>query len=95
MRFMCSHTVPPHALNVDQLRQVSTAAQNDPKVRGYRSFFNLSAGKIFCVIEAPDENTLVDWFKKMNLSYDMILPVEYEGDRGTIYEEPSVPAGAH
>jgi hypothetical protein len=94
MRFLCTHTVPPNALSAVQIRQVSEAAQKDPKVRGYRSFFNLSAGKVFCVLEAKDEREITDWFQKMNLPYDAILPVEYEGERGMIRAEPPVPVGA-
>ena len=40
-------------LTCDQVDQFAAAAQEDPQVRGYRSFMNLSKGKIICVMEAP------------------------------------------
>ena len=92
MRFMCTHTLPPHAVTIDQARELAKMAQSDPNVRGYRSFMNLSAGKVLCIMEAKNEKAITDWFKKMNLPYDSVTPVEYEGDRGTIREEAGVHA---
>jgi len=67
MRYMCTHTVHPGAITPDQLKQMAMATQNDPEVRGYRSFVNLSQGKAVCVIDAPDKLALAAWFRKMNL----------------------------
>ncbi len=86
MRYMCTHTLAPGAMTVDQVKQGAQAAQNDPVIRGYRSFVNLSEGKAVCVIDAPDKLTLSAWFRKMNLPFDSITPVEYEGDLGHIIE---------
>lgn len=85
-KFMCTHTVPPGKMTREQVNQFARAAQDDPQVRGYRSFMNLSQGKIVCVMEAPSEQLVSAWFKKMELPYDSIAPVEFEGDRGTITE---------
>jgi hypothetical protein len=90
MRFMCTHSLPPHAVTPEQITQVSQAAQSDPKVRGYRSFFNLSEGHIVCIMEANSEKDVTDWFKKMNLPWDNVVPLEYEGDRGSIREEANI-----
>ncbi len=49
-KFMSSHTVPPGAMTQAQIEEFATAAQQDPTVRGHRSFVNLSAGKAFCVL---------------------------------------------
>ena len=53
-------------------------------MKGYRSFFNLTKGKIWCVLEAKDRDSIVAWFKKMEIPYDSIDLVEMEGERGTI-----------
>lgn len=83
-KFMSSHTLPAGALKQEQVNQMAQAAQSDPTVRPYRSFLNLSEGKVICVMEAPDKEGLAAWFKKMNMPCDHITPVELEGDRGNI-----------
>ena len=85
-RFMSSHTVPAGALKREQINQLAQAAQNDPVVRPYRSFLNLSEGKVFCIMEAPDKAALAAWFQKMQMPCDYITPVELEGERGLVKE---------
>jgi Nickel responsive protein SCO4226-like len=85
-KFMSSHTVPAGALTREQINQIAQAAQNDATVKPYRSFCNLSEGKLVCVMEAPDEQALATWFKKMQIPCDSITPVELEGERGAIKE---------
>ena len=85
-KFMSSHTVPAGALTREQINQMAQAAQNDPTVQPYRSFLNLSAGKIVCIMQAPDEGALAAWFQKMQMPCDGITPVELEGERGTVKE---------
>jgi hypothetical protein len=52
--------------------------------RGRRSpaQLNLAEGKVVCVMEAPSQDAIASWFKKMNMPCDDITPVELEGDRG-------------
>lgn len=83
-KFMCTHTLPPGNFSADQLRQFAQAAQNDPAVKGYRSFANLAEGKAACVMEASNKHAVADWFTKMGMPYDSITKVELEGDRGTV-----------
>lgn len=83
-KFMCTHTVPPGAFTADQLRQFGQAAQQDPNVKGYRSFANLAEGKVVCVMEAADKGAVAAWFDKMGMPYDGITEVELEGERGVI-----------
>jgi hypothetical protein len=83
-KFMCTHTVPPGAFTADQIRQFAQAAQNDPTIKGYRSFANLSEGKAVCVMEAASKDAIVAWFKQMGMPFDSITKVELEGDRGNI-----------
>ena len=66
-------------------RQFAQAAQNDPAVKGYRSFANLAEGKAVCVMEASNKDAVAAWFTKMGMPFDTITKVELEGERGTIY----------
>ncbi len=83
-KFMCTHTIPPGKFSADQLRQFAQAAQQDPTVKGYRSFANLTVGKAVCVMEAPSKDAVAAWFTKMGMPFDSITQVELEGDRGSI-----------
>ena len=83
-KFMCTHTMPPGKMTEEQLRQFAKAAQQDPTVKGYRSFANLSKGKAVCVVEGPNEDAVAGWFQKQGMPYDTITRVELEGDRGAI-----------
>lgn len=85
-RFMCTHTVPPHALSPEQVCRFAEAAQHDPNVRGYRSFMNLSEGRLVCVLEAPDRSAVAGFFQKMGMPVDEITAVEFEGEGGNITE---------
>src|SRR5881296_1349089 len=82
--FMCTHTIPPGKFSTDQIRQFAQAAQNDPTVKGYRSFANLAEGKAVCVMEAPSKDAVAAWFTKMGMPFDSITKVELEGERGNI-----------
>ena len=74
------------AFTREQIEQFVQATQQDPVVRGYRSFVNLSQGKAVCVLEAPDKEAVAAWFEKMKMPYDNINRVELEGDSGVIKE---------
>ena len=93
-KYFCTHTLPAGAFTLDQLCQVAEASQHDPNVKGYRSFFNLTEGKAWCVLEAPDQEALAGWFQNMNIPYDSIVPVEYEGECGKIEDVRQQPAMA-
>jgi predicted aminopeptidase len=84
-KFMCTHTIPPGAFTADQIRQFAEAAQQDPDVKGYRSFANLAEGKAVCVMEASSKEEVAAWFTKMGMPFDSITNVELEGERGTIH----------
>jgi hypothetical protein len=85
-KFMSGHTMPAGALKREQVNQLAQAAQSDATVRPYRSFLNLSEGKVFCIMEAPSKETLAAWFQKMKMPCDYIAPVELEGERGVVKE---------
>ena len=85
-KFMSGHTLPAGALKREQVNQLADAAQRDTTVRPYRSFLNLSEGKVCCIMEAPSKEALAAWFQKMQMPCDYILPVELEGERGVVKE---------
>ncbi len=85
-KYLCTHTFPVGAYSYEQICQMAEAAQHEHDVRGYRSFFNLTKGKACCVLEAERPEAIVDWFKKMGISYDEILPVEIEGEQGVMHD---------
>jgi hypothetical protein len=78
--------MPAGALRREQVNQFAQAAQNDSVVRPYRSFLNLSEGKVYCVMEAPSKEALAAWFQKMQMPCDYLTPVELEGERGVVKE---------
>jgi hypothetical protein len=83
-KFMSTHTLPPGAMKREQVNQLAEAAKNDPVIKPYRSFCNLSEGKIVCVMEAPDKKSLAAWFEKMLGPCDVIAAFELEGERGAV-----------
>ena len=83
-KFMCTHTIPPGKFSADQIRQFAQAAQQDPTVKGYRSFANLTEGKAVCVMEAASSDVIAAWFNKMSMPFDSIMKVELEGERGNV-----------
>jgi hypothetical protein len=85
-KFMSCHTMPAGALKREQVDQMARAAQSDPVVKPYRSFLNLSEGKICCIMEAPSKEALAAWFSKMRMPCDYLTPVELEGERGVLQE---------
>ncbi len=93
-RYLCTHTFPVGAYNYEQICQLADAAQHETDVRGYRSFFNLTEGKVWCVMEAEKEEAIVAWFDKMGIPYDGISLVEIEGERGLMEDLRLVPSHA-
>jgi hypothetical protein len=83
-KFLSCHTLPAGALKREQVNQLAQAAQSDATVRPYRSFLNLSEGKVCCVMEAPGREALAAWFERMQMPCDCIAPVELEGERGVV-----------
>ena len=93
-RYMVAHTIGPNSLNRQQVEEISSAMQQDPVLRGYRSFANLSDGKVVCVIESPDQSSVTDWFRKAGVPVDWIAKVELEGERGQIRDSSQLGIGA-
>ena len=83
-KFLCTHTVPPRAVSLDQVKQISHAAQTDKVVKGLRSFGNLAEGKISCIFEAPSRQAVADFFKSKQMPVDSIVQMDFEGECGHI-----------
>jgi hypothetical protein len=83
-KFMCTHTIPPGKFTTEQIKQFAQAAQQDPVIKGYRSFANLTEGKAICIMEAPSKDAVAAWFGKMGMPFDNITKMELEGERGSI-----------
>ncbi|MDZ4858192.1 MAG: DUF4242 domain-containing protein [Candidatus Hydrogenedentes bacterium] len=83
-KFMSAHSVPAGAVKREQVDQLADAAVHDGNVKPYRSFMNLAEGKMVCVMKAPTKEALSQWFTKMQLPCDYIVPVELEGDHGQV-----------
>ena len=84
LKFISCHTLPAGALKRERVNQLAQAAQSDATVRPYRSFLNLSEGKVCCVMEAPSKEALTAWFHQMQMPCDQIMPVELEGERTVV-----------
>src|SRR5690242_18095757 len=61
-KYLCINSLPPKAVTLDQVKQVSQAAQQDNVVKGRRSFGNLTEGKVACVFEAPSKQDVANFF---------------------------------
>ena len=83
-RFLCMHTVPPKAITIDMVQQVSNAAQHDKVVKGVRSFGNLAEGKIGCIFEGPSRDAVANFFKSKNMPVDSIVQMDFEGECGNV-----------
>ena len=83
-KFLCTHTVPANAVTMDQVKQISSAAQNDKVVKGLRSFGNLAEGKIACIFEGPSREAVASFFKSKNMPADSIMQMDFEGERGNV-----------
>ncbi|HUO08282.1 MAG TPA: nickel-binding protein [Phycisphaerae bacterium] len=83
-KFLCTHTVPPKAVTLDMVKQISRAAQTDAVVKGERSFGNLSEGRISCIFEGPNREAVAGFFKSKNMPVDSIVQMDFEGECGEI-----------
>ena len=79
-RFLACHTVP--GVTQKMLEDVNKAAQQDRQVKGISSYTSLSEGVVHCIFEAPSQEVLAGWFKKMKMPYDRITKLELEGSAG-------------
>jgi hypothetical protein len=82
--FLSIHSFPGGAFSLDQVTQMAQMGQQDTTVRGHYSTGNLQEGKAVCTFEAPTESDLAQWFGKMGMPFDTIMPAQWEGERGDI-----------
>ncbi len=89
MRFLVAHTMPPGFSRKEAI-EIQKASQKDPVIRGYRSFVNLTAGKAFCIYDAPTREQLVDYLEKSEMPFDYIVQVEMEGEGASLEDVPAL-----
>ena len=83
-KFLCIHTVPAKGVTIQQVQQISHAAQIDKVVKGQQSFGSLADGKIACVFEAPSKQDVAAFFKSKNMPVDSIVQMDFEGHSGNV-----------
>jgi hypothetical protein len=91
-KYMCLHSLPAGGMAFKDICEIADSLQHESHLQGYRSFFNLTEGKALCVLEADDRDTLATWFHEKGIPFDYILPVELEGEHGTIHDRREEPA---
>jgi molybdopterin-binding protein len=82
--FMSIHTLPPGGFTAARIEEIARAGQEDPVVRGYRSFHSLSEGRIVWLLEAPNKEAVAAWCEKVGLPLDGVTQLELEGHVGVI-----------
>ncbi len=82
--FMSIHTLPPGGFTAERIQEIAALGQNDPLVRGYRSFHSLAEGRIVWLLTAPDRRTVEEWCRKVGLPLDGVTELELEGFVGTV-----------
>lgn len=85
-KFMSRHSVPPGSASRGQANQFAQTARTDGTALSYRSFLNLSEGRLICVVKAPNRETLAAWFENMQISCNEITSVELVGQKGSVTE---------
>lgn len=81
---MSIHTLTPGSFTPERIAEIARLGQQDPVVRGYRSFHSLTEGRIVWVLEAPSRDAIVAWCQKVGLPLDGVTELEMEGFVGTI-----------
>jgi hypothetical protein len=92
-KYMTVHTFAVGLLTAERIEEIARAGQQDPTVRGYRSFHSLSEGRIVWLLEAPDRQSVLDWCTHQGLPLDSITQLELEGHVGVIRKEDSEKEG--
>jgi Protein of unknown function (DUF4242) len=86
-KYMTVHTFAAGLLTPERIEEIAHAGQQDPDVRGYRSFHSLSEGRIVWLLDAPDRQSVQEWCVRQGLPLDSITQLELEGHVGVIRKE--------
>lgn len=89
MRFIVVHTLGPK-LSRDQAQAMQQQTRQDAQVKGYRSFVNLTLGRVFCIYDSPSQESLEDWLRRNSLPFDEIMHVEMEGEGAALTDVPTL-----
>ena len=82
--YMSIHTLTPGAFTPGRIEQIARLGQQDPVVRGYRSFHSLQEGRIVWLLDAPSKDAVIAWCKKVGLPLEGVTELELEGFVGMI-----------
>jgi Protein of unknown function (DUF4242) len=86
-KYMTVHTFKAGLLTPERIEEIARAGQQDPHVRGYRSFHSLSEGRIVWLLDAPDRRAVEDWCMRQGLPLDSVTQLELEGHVGVLRKE--------
>ena len=103
LRFVTLHTWP--GLTRTTMEELRHALRDDPDVRLLRILGGPGSARLVCVVDAFEPEAVPRWFAERGYPLDMVFPLEYEGDHGSIHqvamfayvapgEEPAEPAPA-
>lgn len=81
---MSIHTLAPGAFTPERIEHIARLGQQDPVVRGYRSFHSLQEGRIVWLLDAPTKDAVLAWCRKVGLPLDGVTELELEGHVGVI-----------
>ncbi len=82
-RYVSAHVIAcmPH----QRLRHlVEEMQQRGGPVRNVRAYCDTLQGRMVCEFEAPDGETLAEWLKERNISYQWLFRVEFVGEDGEL-----------
>ncbi len=77
-RYMDTHEVPPDVTEAEIKKRLERLAELSSAfgVRGVETFYNVALGRIHCIIEAVDEESVVEAHEGSDLPVTGIMPVE-------------------
>jgi hypothetical protein len=83
MRYLVIHSLPK-GLTVEDVRRIQASAQSDADVHGIHGYLNLTEGRAVCIFESTSREKLEEFFRRNNMAFDSIVPVELEGEHGQL-----------
>ncbi len=75
-------------LTPERVIEIARMGQEDPQVRGYRSFHSLTEGQIVWLLDAPSREAVTTWCARMELPMEGITELELEGHVGVLRQPP-------
>ena len=60
-----------------RVKQLEEAIEDSSEVKGGQSIYSVAEGKAVSILEAQDQQTLAEWFQKMEMPHESIIPLEF------------------